>query len=139
MKNSELHKKKISAQRTNPKLWEDIKRKVINQSIEGTAAGQWSARKAQLSVKLYKKAGGKYIGEKSPKNSLVKWGRQKWRTKSGKPSSLTGERYLPTEAIRHLTKKEYSRTSAAKRRSMSRGIQFSRQPKDIAKKTKIWR
>ena len=27
--------------------------------------------------------------------SLKKWGEQRWRTKSGKPSSKTGERYLP--------------------------------------------
>jgi hypothetical protein len=27
--------------------------------------------------------------------SLKNWSKQKWRTKSGKPSSKTGERYLP--------------------------------------------
>jgi hypothetical protein len=39
----------------------------------------------------------------------------------------------------HLSRSEYSRTTAAKRRSMKRGQQFSRQPRDIAKKTKRYR
>ena len=29
--------------------------------------------------------------------SLKAWGRQKWRTKSGKKSSVTGERYLQVQ------------------------------------------
>ncbi len=36
---------------------------------------------------------------KAPQQSLKNWGDQKWRTKSGKPSSKTGERYLPEAAI----------------------------------------
>ena len=35
--------------------------------------------------------------------SLREWGKQKWRTKSGKKSSITGERYLPSAAIRNLS------------------------------------
>ena len=34
--------------------------------------------------------------------SLKAWGKQKWRTKSGKKSSETGERYLPEKAIKAL-------------------------------------
>ena len=34
--------------------------------------------------------------------SLKAWGKQKWRTKSGKKSSVTGERYLPTAAIKRI-------------------------------------
>jgi hypothetical protein len=30
------------------------------QAVQGTAAGQWSARKAQLLAKKYKAAGGSY-------------------------------------------------------------------------------
>jgi len=30
--------------------------------------------------------------------SLKSWGKQKWRTKSGKKSSITEERYLPSAA-----------------------------------------
>ena len=47
--------------------------------------------------------------------SLMDWGSQKWRTKSGKPSSQTGERYLPTNAIKALSPAEYAATTRAKR------------------------
>jgi hypothetical protein len=75
--------------------------------------------------------------------SLVSWGKQKWRTKSGKPSTqgpkATGERYLPEKAIKSLTSAEYSRTTAAKRKATSAGKQVSKQPKSIAKKTRKYR
>ena len=35
--------------------------------------------------------------------SLKNWSKQKWRTKSGKKSSVTGERYLPSAAIKALS------------------------------------
>ena len=71
--------------------------------------------------------------------SLKKWGKQKWRTKSGKKSSITGERYLPTAAIRSLTAAEYAATTRAKRRDKKKGKQFSKQPKKIAAKTRRFR
>jgi hypothetical protein len=44
---------------------------------------------------------------KAPQKSLKKWTKQKWRTKSGKPSTqgskATGERYLPSSAIKSLS------------------------------------
>ena len=46
--------------------------------------------------------------------SLKAWGKQKWRTKSGKKSSETGERYLPEKAIKAMSASEYARTTAAK-------------------------
>ena len=125
--------------RSNPALWESIKKRVISENVQGTLSGRWSARKAQIAVKRYKEAGGRYSGPKSASNSLVRWGAQKWRTKSGLPSSQTGERYLPENAIKNLTSREYSLTSKAKRRAMSEGLQYSRQPKGIARKTKRFR
>ena len=75
--------------------------------------------------------------------SLRAWTRQKWRTKSGKPSTqgskATGERYLPEKAIKALSPSEYARSSAAKRKATRRGKQFSKQPKKIAKKTSRFR
>ena len=71
--------------------------------------------------------------------SLKDWGKQKWRTKSGKPSSKTGERYLPTKAIKSLTDAEYAATTRAKRKGTKAGKQFVAQPKKIAKKTKPFR
>ena len=46
--------------------------------------------------------------------SLKSWTKQKWRTKSGKPSAKTGERYLPTAAIKSLSSSEYAATTRAK-------------------------
>jgi hypothetical protein len=129
----------MEVQRTDEKLWERIKNNVMEKEIAGTKANQWSARKAQLAVKMYKDAGGDYVGPKSANNSLVKWTKQDWTTKSGKPSSQTGERYLPREAIKQLTPSEYKRTSYKKKKDSKKGEQFSSQPKDIAEKVKKFR
>jgi len=71
--------------------------------------------------------------------SLKNWGKQKWRTKSGKKSSVTGERYLPSAAIRNLSASEYAATTKAKRKAKASGKQFSKQPKSIAKKVRKYR
>ena len=71
--------------------------------------------------------------------SLKSWSSQKWRTKSGKPSSKTGERYLPEKAIKSLTSAEYAATTKAKRQGTKQGKQFVKQPKKIANKTKSYR
>lgn len=80
---------------------------------------------------------------KAPQKSLRAWTKQKWRTKSGKPSTqgkdATGERYLPEKAIKALSDSEYSRSSALKRKAIKAGKQVSRQPKKIAAKTKRYR
>jgi|TARA_Y100000114_G_scaffold40736_1_gene36246 hypothetical protein len=80
---------------------------------------------------------------KKSQRSLKAWGKQKWRTKSGKPSTqgpkATGERYLPEKAIKALSPAEYARSSAAKRKATRKGKQFSKQPKKIARKTKAYR
>jgi hypothetical protein len=72
---------------------------------------------------------------KAPQQSLKDWGDQKWRTKSGKRSSDTGERYLPSAAIKSLSASEYAATTRAKRAGKAKGKQFVSQPKTIAKKT----
>tara|TARA_R110000823_G_scaffold16133_3_gene51727 strand:- start:2664 stop:2924 length:261 start_codon:yes stop_codon:yes gene_type:complete len=75
--------------------------------------------------------------------SLKSWTKQKWRTKSGKPSTqgskATGERYLPSAAIKSLSKAEYAATTRAKRKATKAGKQVSKQPKKIAKKTRRFR
>ena len=76
---------------------------------------------------------------KKSQKSLKNWSKQKWRTKSGKKSSKTGERYLPEKAIKSLSAREYARTTAKKRRDKAAGKQFSKQPKSIARKTKRYR
>jgi len=79
------------------------------------------------------------VSLKNPQQSLKNWTKQKWRTKSGKPSAKTGERYLPEKAIKSLTSAEYSATTKAKREGSRKGKQFVRQPKSIAKKTARFR
>lgn len=76
---------------------------------------------------------------KKSQKSLKSWTKQKWRTKSGKPSSKTGERYLPEKAIKALSAKEYAASTRKKREDTAKGKQFSKQPKKIAKKTKRYR
>jgi hypothetical protein len=72
---------------------------------------------------------------KAPQQSLKNWGDQKWRTKSGKKSSDTGERYLPEAAIKALSPAEYAATTRAKRAGKAKGKQFVKQPPKVAKKT----
>ena len=76
---------------------------------------------------------------KKSQKSLKDWCKQKWRTKSGKPSAKTGERYLPEKAIKSLSSKEYAATTKKKRKDTKAGKQFSSQPKKVAKKTKRFR
>jgi hypothetical protein len=80
---------------------------------------------------------------KKSQRSLKAWTKQKWRTKSGKPSTqgskATGERYLPASAIKALSPKEYAATTRAKRKATKAGKQVSKQPKKIQAKTKSHR
>ena len=80
---------------------------------------------------------------KKSQKSLKNWTKQKWRTKSGKPSTqgskATGERYLPSKAIKSMSSSEYAATTKKKRQDTAKGKQFSKQPKRVAKKTKSYR
>ena len=80
---------------------------------------------------------------KKTQQSLKDWTAQKWRTKSGKPSTqgpgATLERYLPEKAIKALSDAEYAATTAAKRAGKKQGKQFVSQPKAVAKKVRPYR
>tara|TARA_R110000751_G_scaffold13832_2_gene45875 strand:+ start:498 stop:944 length:447 start_codon:yes stop_codon:yes gene_type:complete len=93
-----------------------LKKKVVNMKEGGLAASQ---------------------------KSLKSWTKQDWRTKSGKPStqgkSATGERYLPTNAIKAMDAGTYASSTAKKRKDTAEGKQFSKQPKSAAKTTKSFR
>jgi hypothetical protein len=123
-----------TATKRDPKKWAAAKARA-----KAKMGGKHSARAMQLAVKYYKDSGGTYSGSKKKSNKLSKWSKQKWKTKSGKPSSKTGERYLPEKAIKSLSSKEYAATTAAKRKGTAKGKQFVRQPTRIAKKTKRFR
>ncbi len=125
---------------TKPGLRERLKNQIMGEAVAGTKAGQWSARKAQVLAQRYEDKGGGYTGKKTEaQKSLSSWTDEKWRTKSGQPSSKTGERYLPEKAIKSLTPAEYAATTDAKRKGAAKGKQFVPQPKQIAKKTAKFR
>jgi hypothetical protein len=125
--------------RTDPKKWARIVSEV-KASGKGGAPGQWSARKAQMATKRYQESGGGYKGPKKADNSLSRWTKEDWGTKSGKPSTqgpeATGERYLPKRARERLSPAEYGATTRAKRQGMRQGKQFVPQPESIKKK--VW-
>ena len=76
---------------------------------------------------------------KPSQQSLSNWTKQDWRTKSGKPSGKTGERYLPAAAIKALSPSEYAATTRAKREGTRAGKQHVSQPKKISEKTAKFR
>ena len=80
---------------------------------------------------------------KPSQQSLKDWTEQKWRTKSGKPSTqgseATGERYLPAKAIEAMSSSEYAATTAKKREDTKEGKQFSKQPKKAANTARQYR
>ena len=83
------------------------------------------------------------MAKAASQKSLDKWTRQKWRTKSGKPSTqgskATGERYLPEAAIKAMSSSQYAATTAKKRKDKAAGKQFSKQPKAAAKTSRRYR
>lgn len=72
------------------------------------------------------------MGLKKSQKSLNMWTAQKWRTKSGNPSTqgkdATGERYLPESAIKAMSDEQYQATTRKKRKDKKAGKQHSRQP-----------
>lgn len=126
-----------TATKTKPALWSGIVSRVKSGS-KGGNSGQWSARKAQIAVGLYKKAGGGYRGAKSSSNSLSKWGKQKWTTSSGKPSEGK-RRYLPKAAWSALSPSQRASTNRAKAAGNRKGKQFVKQPDAVAKIAKKFR
>ena len=75
---------------------------------------------------------------KAPQKSLLKWGKQKWRTSDGSKSEGK-KRYLPDAAWKALSPSEKAATNRAKAEGNAKGKQFVKQPKKIAKKVKQYR
>ena len=122
------------AVKLNPRLWERAKRSACSQG----KLCKHSARKMQWATSYYKSHGGKYRGKKSSSNRLVRWGRQKWRTSSGKKSG--GKlRYLPDRAWKALSPAQKRSANATKQRGYSKGKQYVRNPRDVARISKRYR
>ena len=71
---------------------------------------------------------------KKSQKSLRRWTKQKWRTKSGKPSKKTGERYLPERLIKAMTSSEYAYETRKKRKAKKAGKQRAKYSRKTRKK-----
>ncbi len=113
---------------TKPALRERIKSRIMAGS-KGGNPGQWSARKSQMLVQQYEKAGGGYRGGKGSKQkSLSSWTKQKWQySGKGKGKGV----YLPEDKIKRLKRtaagRERLRVAAEKKAKATReGKQYAR-------------
>jgi len=119
------------ASKKNPKLWKSIVSR-IKSGTKGGKAGQWSARKAQLAVAAYKKAGGKYNGKKSKSNSLKKWSDQDWQYSSEK---FKGKgRYRPKKVWEKMSESEKNLLNRSKQEGSKKGKQYVPIPEKIRDK-----
>jgi len=102
-----------------------LRKRLFNKILRGNKGGnpgQWSARKAQM------------LALKKSQKSLRRWTKQKWRTKSGKPSSKTGERYLPERLLKAMTASEYAYETRKKRKAKKAGKQRAKYSRKTRKK-----
>ncbi len=105
---------------TKPELRKRLKEQV-QAGDKGGKPGQWSARKAQLLVREYEKAGGGYAddGRRTPEQEhLQSWGEQDWKTAGGEDARGAGgtSRYLPEVAWKLLSKAERDATEGKKKK-----------------------
>jgi hypothetical protein len=110
--------------KSNPKLWEEVKKKVLRGN-KGGSPGKWSARKAQISVAEYKRLGGGYKGKKSPSNSLTKWSREKWDYVSPSGRKTKTGRYLPEKVRKMLSPSEKKRENRLKGSRRGKWVSYS--------------
>lgn len=112
---------------TDPNLRSRLKDE-ITQGDKGGRPGQWSARKAQLLVHEYEKAGGGYKGDTSTdaQKHLHEWTEEDWTTADGKPAKREDgmHRYLPKEAWDKLSPEEKAATEKQKHDGDKEGHQF---------------
>ena len=105
---------------TEPELRERLKES-IKAGDKGGRPGQWSARKSQLLVREYEKAGGGYVDEghlTDQQQHLKQWGEQDWHTASGDADARGSDgtaRYLPDVAWQLLTPAERRATDSRKK------------------------
>lgn len=115
-------------ERTNEKLWEEVKKEVMNK------LGKWSARAAQQAVNLYKKRGGGYKGSKPKDNSLVKWTKEKWDYAGEKGKS----RYLPEKVRKAMSQSLKNKENRKKGSKLGQDIPYSKELKSLMKKKGIY-
>jgi hypothetical protein len=118
--------RKVISVKRNPDLWEVAKERACKES----RLCKHSARKMQVATSLYKKMGGKYVGQKSPCNSMAIWTKERWRTADGSKSGGK-KRYNPDKVWKHLSRSQIKQTNQMKLDGFLSGKQFVSQPKDV--------
>jgi hypothetical protein len=67
-----------SLEQDSPELWKEIRKNLLK-SNKGGKAGEWTARKQQMLVKMYKDAGGGFRGTlRSTNRSIKRWSRERY-------------------------------------------------------------
>lgn len=112
------------AVRTDPALWERVRRRWLR-GAKGGVAGKWNARKAMLAVQEYKRRGGRYVGRRSPANSLKKWEREDWGYISAPRAGAPRGRYLPAAVRAALTPAEKRRENRLKGERQGEWVPYS--------------
>ena len=116
-------KKRHATGRTDPLMWDRVVA-TVKAGTKGGAAKKWSARKAQLAVRMYKRSGGGYTSRRKPNSSLGRWTKQDWGyvdpSDARAPRSKRG-RYLPKSVRRRLTSKQKRETNKKKRSATNSG------------------
>lgn len=104
---------------SDPALWELAKRVAVER-----LDGRHSARAMQLAGKLYREAGGGYVGPRTgSQKALTRWTAEDWTTATGAkacretPAGVRCDRYLPRAAWELLTPAEIAATRAVKLRA----------------------
>jgi hypothetical protein len=115
-------------ERTNPELWEEVKRELM------AKGGKWSARMAQQAVALYKKRGGGYKGAKPKDNSLVKWTKEKWDYAGKKGAS----RYLPKRVRDAMSPALKAKENRKKGTKLGKDVDYSEELNRLMKKQGIY-
>ena len=113
---------------TDPALRQRLKDE-IRQGDKGGRPGQWSARKSQLLVHEYEKAGGGYLSDTptEAQEHLREWTGEKWTTQDGQPAAQADgmHRYLPKEVWDKLSPEEKAATEQKKHKADADGHQFA--------------
>ena len=112
---------------TKPELRAKLKER-IQAANKGGHPGQWSARKSQLLVQAYEKAGGGYTTSKRTikQRNLEQWEREEWTTSDGGPAARKGgtTRYLPKKAWQKMSPGERQAANQRKLAGSRRGKQY---------------
>ena len=112
---------------TDPELRERLKEE-IKAGDRGGASGKWSARKSELLVREYEKAGGGYKHPErrsEAQRHLKQWEREEWTTADGSGRARRDDgthRYLPKDAWEAMSPEEREATERAKLEGDAHGV-----------------